>query len=421
MEETAETSWRPHNSLPRLDRARARRVCSLGWQTLSAGSTPHRRCAISSPDVVIVGGGIIGCSIGFHLAKAGVHSLILEKTAVAAEAASGGAGLLTAQAHTDEGGPFFDLKLASRQLYQTLSEELRERTDIDVEYRRLGHLVPVFSEGDGVRVRARVTWQAARGLPAHWLTPREVRDLEPGLPPEVLGAGWFPGDHHINNTAMTQALAGAALRLGAEVRVECPVQELVRDGEKVTGVRTAGETISAATVILCAGAWSGEFQASAGLPLPIGPVKGQIVVARLPAPVLRHVVYADVYAIPRASGEHILGSTVEYVGFDKRVTIEAISDLLAQITALVPALREAEMIASYGCLRPGSADELPLLGHVPARPGLVVATGHFRNGILLAPITGKLIAELIVSGRPSMSLDPFRPDRPFPPGPATRP
>ena len=364
-----------------------------------------------------MGGGIIGCSIAFSLAKAGVRPLVLEKTTVAAEASSGGAGLLSAQAHTDEGDPLFALKLASRKLYPDLADELHERVDMDIEYRQLGHAVPAFSQAEVESVQARVAWQAARGLPAQWLPAAEARELEPSLPPQVLGTGWFPEDNHINNTAMTQALASAAIRLGGQVRLECPVVNLVWDGDRVTGVRTAAETISAPTVVLCAGAWSGEFEAAAGIPLPVFPAKGQIVVARLPKPALRHVVYGSVYIIPRALGEHIIGSTVEYVGFDKRVTVEGIAGLLSQATTLAPALREAEMVSSYGCLRPASADGLPLLGPVPGRVGLILATGHFRNGILLAPITGKLIAELIVRGTPSSSLEPFRPERPFPPGP----
>ena len=362
-----------------------------------------------------MGGGIIGCSIAFSLAKAGVRPLVLEKTAVAAEASSGGAGLLSTQAHTDEGGPLLDLKLASRARYPALADELRAHGDMDIEYRQLGHVVPAFGEEEARAVRARVAWQADRGLPAYWLTAGQARELEPGMSAEVHGAGWFPEDHHINSTAMTQALASAVLRLGGQVRVECPVTDLVRDGDRIAGVRTARETISAAEVVLAAGAWSGQFEAAAGIPLPIFPAKGQIVVARLPAPALHHVVYEAVYVIPRTQGEHIIGSTVEYVGFDKRTTVEGITGLLGDATRLVPSLREAEMVANYGCLRPASADGLPLLGRVPARPGLIVATGHFRNGILLAPITGQLIAEAIVGAKPSLPLEPFRPDRPFPP------
>jgi glycine oxidase len=365
-----------------------------------------------------VGGGIIGCSIAFSLAKAGVRPLVLEKSSVAAEASSGGAGLLSTQAHTDEPGALFDLKSASRALYPTLADELRERTDMDIEYRELGHVVPVFDENEARAVTARVAWQANRGLHAVWLTAAEARELEPGLPATVRGAGWFPDDHHINSTTTTQALASAVIRLGGTVRVECPVVDLVRDGARVTGVRTAQETISAGEVVLAAGAWSGQFETSAGLSLPIFPAKGQIVVARLPQPALRHVVYQEVYVIPRAMGEHIIGSTVEYVGFDKRVTVEGIAGLLSDATRLAPALREAEMVASYGCLRPASTDGLPLLGRAPTIPGLIVATGHFRNGILLAPITGQLIAEVIVRGKPSLSLEPFRPDRPFPSAPS---
>ena len=345
-----------------------------------------------------------------------MRPLILEKTAVAAEAASGGAGLLSSQAHTDGPGPMFDLKLASRNLYPGLADELRERTDMDIEFRRIGHVVPAFSEEAAQTVRARVAWQAGRGLPAHWLTATEAGALEPGLPQAVRGAGWFPEDHHINNTAMTQALAGAMIRLGGRVRVECPVTDLVRDGNRITGVRTAGETISAGEVVVAGGAWSGQFEAAVGIPLPVFPAKGQIVVARLPQPALRHVVYEEIYVIPRATGEHIIGSTLEYVGFDKRVTIEGIAGLLAGATRLAPALGDAEMVSSYGCLRPGSPDGLPLLGRVAARPGVIVATGHFRNGILLSPITGMLIAELIVKGETTLPLTPFRPDRPFPTG-----
>lgn len=369
------------------------------------------------PDVIIVGGGIIGCSIAFFLAKGGVRPLVLERGQVGGEASSGAAGMLTAQAHTDEPGPLFDLKLASRALYEALAVELRERTDLDIEYRRLGHLVPALAQAEAGAVKERVAWQAARGLPAEWLEARDARTLEPGLAPEVLGAGWFPEDHHVNNTAVTQALASATKRLGGEVRTDCAVLDLAREGERVTGVRTAEGKIAAATVILCAGSWMQAFEEAAGIPLPIVPAKGQMVVARLDSPALRHVAYGSAaYVIPRATGEHIIGSTVEFVGFDKRVTVEGLSGILREITRLAPALHEAAMVTSWACLRPAAPDGLPLLGRVPGRPGLVVATGHFRNGILLAPITGKLIAELIADGKPSIPLDPFRPDRPFPPG-----
>ena len=369
------------------------------------------------PDVVIVGGGIIGCAIAFFLAKSGVRPLVLERGQVGGEASSGAAGMLTAQAHTDEPGPLLDLKLASRALYEGLAIELLDRTGLDIEYRRLGHVVPALTDEESEAVGRRVEWQRARGLPAVRLDAREARTLEPGLCPDVRGAGWFPEDHHVNNSAATQALAGATMRLGGQVHTDCAVVDLVGEGERVTGVRTTDETVSTGTVILCAGAWMQQFQGAAGIPLPIVPAKGQMVVARLEPPALRHVVYGTAaYAIPRPSGEHIMGSTVEFVGFDKRVTVEGMTGILQGITRLVPALHEAAMVTSWACLRPAAPDGLPLLGRVPSRPGLVIATGHFRNGILLAPITGKIIAELIADGKPSISLEPFRPDRPFPPG-----
>ncbi len=369
------------------------------------------------PDVILVGGGIIGCAVAYFLAKAGVRPLVLERGEIGAEASSGAAGMLTAQAHTDAPDALFELKLASRDLYPSLVAEVQERTDVDVEYRPIGHLVPVLTATEAAEVRRRIAWQQARGLSARWLDAAEARALEPGLVPGVQGGGWFPDDHHLNNTAMTQALAGATRRLGGEVRAGCPVLDLVREGDRVVGVLTREGRIASGTVVLCAGAWTQEFEAAAGIPLPIVPAKGHIAVARLESPALRRVVYGDVYIIPRASGEHILGSTVEFVGFDKLVVNETIAWLLARAGALAPALHEAELAASWACLRPAAADGLPVLGPVPGRAGLVVATGHFRNGILLAPITGKLIAELVIHGVPSSSLRPFRPDRSFPPGP----
>lgn len=369
------------------------------------------------PDVIIVGGGIIGCAVAFNLAKAGVRPLVLERGEVAGESSGGAAGMLTTQGHTDEPGPLLDLKLASRALYEALAAELLDRTGIDIEHRRLGHLVPAFTEAEDGAIGTRVTWQKARGLPAEKLDARTAREVEPALASEVKGAGWFREDHHVNNTAVTQALAGATMRLGGHVRTGCPVVDLLRDGERVIGVRTVEGDIATGTVCLCAGAWTRQFEGAAGLPLPLVPAKGQMVVARLDTPALRHVVYgSEAYAIPRPTGEHIIGSTVEFVGYDKRVTVEGITGILTRMTRLVPALREAVMVATWACLRPAAPDALPVLGPVPGRPGLIVATGHFRNGILLAPITGKVIAELVVTGRSSIPLEPCRPDRPFPEG-----
>lgn len=370
--------------------------------------------AIATFDVVIVGGGVIGCAIGVELARAGQRPLILERAEVGAEASSGAAGLLSAQAHSDEAGPFFELKLASRALYPALAQELAERTGIDLEYRRLGHLVPAFSAEEIRKVRARIAWQTARGLRAEWLDAVEARRFEPGLAPDAVGAGRFPDDHHVNNTAVAQALGAAVLRLGGEVRTGCEVTGLTVAGDRITGVRTATGALSAETVVLAAGAWSGALAESAGIALPVVPARGQIVVARLERPALGTIVSAGVYVIPRATGEHILGSTVEYAGFDKATTAEGIAEVLGRTIRLVPSLSEAEMAANWGCLRPATPDGMPILGE--ARPGLVLATGHFRNGILLAPITGRLIAELILTGAPPPALAPFRPDRQFPPG-----
>jgi glycine oxidase len=368
--------------------------------------------------VIIVGGGVIGCACAFYLAQAGARSLLLERTHIAAEASGGAGGLLTAHAQTDEPGPLLDLMRAGRALFEPLAAELRARTEMDIELRPLGPLVPASGETQAAAVRRRVAWQAERGLPAEWLDAGEARRLEPGLADGVRGAGWFREDHHVNNTELTQALATAARQLGARIRTGVQVTDLVRVGDRIAGVQTETGTLEADAVVVAAGCWSARFEKALGLPIPVVPAKGQMVVARLPVPATRHVVYQDVYVIPRASGEHILGSTVEYVGHDKRVTVEGLTSILARATRLVPALREAEMVASWGCLRPATPDGMPVIGPVPGRRGALLASGHFRHGILLGPVTGRLVADLVVAGRAAIPLEAFRPDRPFPPGPA---
>jgi glycine oxidase len=244
------------------------------------------------------------------------------------------------------------------------------------------------------------------------LTPGEVGKLEPGLTKEIGGALFFPGDHHVNNTELTHALAEAARSLGVLIVEGCPVRGFLYEGDRVAGVRTPDEIYTAAHIILCAGAWSGQLGALLGRRIPMEPSRGQILYAELEEPTLRHPVWGEGgYLVPRLNGGLIVGSTVEYAGFEKTVTLGGIQSFSTLALTLLPGLVEQPFSRAWAGLRPHSKDGLPLIGPLAGLDGLFIATGHFRNGILLGPLTGRLVAEMILGEPLSFSLDAFSPGR----------
>lgn len=362
-----------------------------------------------SAEVIIIGAGVVGCSVAYHLARAGVKKVVVfERGKVGGEASGEAAGMLAAQCEAHAPGPFLDLCLAGRAAFDPLAEELKDLTGIDIEYLRWGTLYLV-EEGEA---EARYEWQKRRGLRVEKLAPEEVWKLEPGLKKDIPGALYFPDDHHVHNGELTQALAQAAQVLGVEVREGCPVLGFLRNRRKVTGVRTPEGVVLGETVVLCAGPWSGELGACLGRPIPVGPAKGQLIASELPSLPLRHIVYTkEGYLVPRLRGELITGSTVEFVGFDKRVTFAGLKKLVELALDLLPGLKEQLVARAWAGLRPYTPDALPIIGPLPELKGVFVATGHFRNGILLGPITGRLIRELILGEALSLPLETFSPTR----------
>jgi len=370
---------------------------------------------IKTTDVAIIGGGVIGCATAYALASAGLTVFLLERDRIACEASGEAAGMLAPQAEAAEAGPFLDLGMRSRDLFPALAEALREETGLDVGYRQHGTLYACLTEAEETEARRRLAWQQSQGLRVEWWEAGKVREREPGISPAVRGALYIPGDHQVTSGTFTRALALAAARRGAEIREGAPVTGFVRDRKRIVAVKTLDRTVSAGRYILAAGPWSAQVAYSLGLPVPVVPVKGQLCMAGLLQGGPRHVIYSHLaYLVPRPGGEIILGTTVEFAGFDKRVTVEGLQGILAGALALYPALRGAEVRQAWAGLRPYTTDGLPLLGPVPEVEELVVASGHHRNGILLAPITAHLLREQIVDGRTSVPLAPFRVDRPLP-------
>ncbi len=363
-------------------------------------------------DVIVVGGGIIGCAIAYALAKEGISVRLIERQEPGCEASRAAAGMLAPQSEVmhEPHGPFFELCRASLHLYPDFIAEIEEVTGLSIEYRREGALFLAFDFAEGEVLAAAYEKQKAIGLAIEDLTADEVREREPALSEAVQMALLLPEDHQVDNQKLMEALPLAAQRRGVEILTGQPVLGLMREKDRVVGVRTSHDVYTAACVINCAGAWAATVDPHRHPPLPVKPIRGQIVVLRTRAPLLEHVVHsANCYIVPRRDGRLLVGSTMEDVGYEKRVTADALLRLLSAARQVLPAIERSTFVEAWAGFRPDTPDHLPILGE--AEPGLLIATGHFRNGILLAPITARLIAELVTSGQASRDLTPFHPHR----------
>jgi glycine oxidase len=361
-----------------------------------------------TPGVVVIGGGVIGCAIARRAARGGRSVLVLERGGCGAEASHAAAGMLSPLAEANEPGAFLDLLLAARSLYPAFAASIEEETGIDVGYGDAGTLFLSLREEDDAELEHRWAWQRAAGLCVERLTADEARAMEPAVSPALRFALRFPGDHQVDNRALGPALATAAERAGARIRVGADVAGLLRDGGRVTGVELAdGERISADAVVIAGGSWAGQLR---GLPrpLPVEPVHGQLLAMETAPPLFRHVVDSPrCYLVPRAGGRVIAGATVERVGYRKAVTPWGVRRLLDGAVEIAPALDHAPLVETWSGLRPGTPDGLPILGADPEVANLFYATGHFRNGILLTPLTGEAIGALLLGEAPAWELGPY--------------
>lgn len=366
-------------------------------------------------DVVVIGGGVIGSSIAYNLAEQKQQTLLVEKNQPGLEASAAAGGILAVASGSSKRGPMYHLKRASQELYPALIRELEERTGIDLEYQTVGVLELVRTDADEKKYRKLYELRREQGFPATWLSAADVRRLEPALTADVRAAVHFSSDHHLHNGKLAEAWAQAAAQRGVTLRTGATVSEARIVGGKVTAVRVGEEWIHTGTVVIAAGSWSRQVGEVFALTIPVEPAKGQMIAVRT-AP-LRHVVsWDDHYLVPRKNGELIMGSTVEFIGHDKDVTLEAIHLFINRSEALVPGISKAPLSRFWAGLRPYSPTRRPILCRAPGLDNVVIATGHHRNGILLAPITGKLVSELITTGQPSLSLEPFAlPREPLPP------
>lgn len=361
--------------------------------------------AMTRPDVVVVGAGVIGAICAYELAKAGLRVTVVERAEPASEASGASAGLLSS-------GPVPDLGRLSRDLYPPLAEALRAEAGIDIEHEPSGHLVLCMSE-DEARWGRKLADEDRNGADGvEFMEAGDLRRLEPEVTGEVRGALLMPRNGWVHTGQLVAALVRAASRRGVRFVLGQPVEEVLQTGGRITGVRARGVgTVEAGAVLLAAGAWTGAID---GVPpaLAVRPVKGQMLALDHSPPLIRHaVIRGEVYLVPRASGECLVGATVEEGVADRSVTPAGLHWLLTEALVTVPAFARVPFRHAWAGLRPAARDGLPIIGPWPGLPGLFVATGHYRNGILLAPVTGQIVREWIVDGRCSLPAEAFLPDR----------
>ncbi|MEV8093558.1 glycine oxidase ThiO [Kitasatospora sp. NPDC085879] len=375
--------------------------------------------ARSHSDVLVVGGGIIGLGVAWRAAQRGLAVALVDPVpgGGAAQVAAGMLAPVTELQYGEE--PLLRLGMASNERYQAFAAELTEATGLDTGYRRTGTLAVALDADDREELRELHAFQGRLGLDSQWLTGRECRRLEPMLAPGVRGGLLVTGDHQVDGRRLARALVAACERAGVVLHRASAAELLVEDG-RAAGVRTdGGEELAGDRVVLAAGCRSHLLP---GLPEgvlpPVRPVKGQVLRLQVPPayrPFLSRNVRAvvrgqHIYLVPRADGELVIGATSEEQGFDTTVTAGGVYELLRDAHELVPGLTELPLVETGAGLRPGSPDNAPLIGPT-ALPGLVAATGHYRNGVLLTPVTADLVGEYLATGRVPELAAPFSPER----------
>lgn len=370
--------------------------------------------------IIIIGGGVIGLGIGWQLAKAGTAVTIYERAEVGRAASWAAAGMLAplAEAHSEE-PELLKLGCQSLDRYPQWTAELEADAEMSIGYRVEGTLIVGLEPDDTHQLRHIYEAQQHLRLDVNWLNGREARDLESALSPRVTAAIHCASDYQVDNRRMVTALQRAYQASGGVLHEKSAIERVVIKDGIATGVQAHGDFQEADIVILSAGCWSAQI---AGIPdailPPVRPVKGQMLALQMEEGIaIKSVIRTvrarypvSVYLVPRADGRLIVGATSEEMGFDTRLTVGGVFELLRGAWEAVPGVYELPLLETWTGLRPGSRDNAPILGKTPIE-NLIYATGHYRNGILLTPVTAYEIAKLILTGETSETIAPFQLDR----------
>jgi len=360
-------------------------------------------------DVIVIGAGIIGAGIALRLAQAGLRVAVFDRGEPGGEASSAAAGMIAPQGEQLEPEAFSDLCWTSHSLYPQFVAEVEELSGAEVGYRRDGSLLVALDDEQASELGEIAEAQAHRGFEVERLRLEAARERVPGLGDGIREALFLPGDHWVDNERLTAAVIEAAGRLGVTFHSGTAVSRFEVRNHRVQSIEADGTSLSAGEFVLAAGCWSGTLAASAGIELPMEPCRGQML--EFEGGELPMVVRAGHhYVVPRPGHRVLVGTTAEYVEFEKSVTAGGLASVLEGVLRILPSLKECRLRRAWAGLRPDTADHLPILGR-SAADNLTVATGHFRNGILLAPVTARLIADVVLTSSSPPVLEPFRADR----------
>lgn len=385
---------------------------------------------VKSPDVIVVGGGIMGTSTAYYLAGKGIRVMLLEMSDIAG--GTSGACDRAIMIQSKNPGPLLNMALASAAIYRYLEEELGET----LEYNRKGGMIVIERAEELSVMKHIVARQREAGIDVKLIGREEALRRQPALSPHITGATWWDGDADVNPVSVCLALARAARARGAQLMTGVKVNGLIREKNRVVGVSTRQGKVRAEKTVLAAGVWTPALGKSAGVNIPVVPRKGQILVSeKIPPLITGNVLSASYIACkhnPRLaeeagerekklglglslgqtrSGNLLIGGTREFAGYDRSTSSEAIMAVAANAARLFPELKRVRIIRSFAGLRPYTPDGLPLLGQVAGRPGMYVAAGHEGDGVALGPVTGKIMADLIAENKVEWDLTPFNPER----------
>lgn len=364
--------------------------------------------------IAIIGGGIIGLSIGWRLAQAGLSVDLFERDQVGQSASRAAAGMLAAAVEAEPGEQtLVPLCVASREMWPAFAQELETASGLPVGLRQEGTMVVALTRDDVETLRSNYDYQRSLGLEMEWLTGAAAKEREPFLNPRTAAAVYSPRDGQVDNRLASAALRVALEKAGGRIHEGVTVTGLEMAGDRVTGVRLGDHVHAADQVVLAAGAWS-RLLPGLPVPPPVRPVKGQMLSLQMDpaAPLLRHVVWGPkCYLVPRADGTLIVGATTEEKGFDNQMTAGGVLALLEATWRTLPGVEELPIKEMWHGFRPGCRDDAPILGWAPGVEGLMLATGHHRNGILLTPITADAVAAMMLTGHVDERIRAFGPGR----------
>ena len=364
-------------------------------------------------DVAIAGGGLIGASIALELARVGLRVGVFDRQEPGCEASWAGAGILSAAPENPGMIPAVPLCKASLTMYPEFVAMVEEISGQSVGFRPKGAIEALFSRDARAELNTLIALHHGLGLKAEPLRAEDARELEPALSEEMEVGVLRPEEASVDNRALTRAVLEAARRSGVEIFSNCGVESLWREGDKhrrCGGLVLQNEKVEAAWTIVAAGCFSAGLGGIDGY-APVRPAKGQMVALRADELKIERVLWSEkIYLVPRNDGRILAGATVEYVGFDKEITAGSIEKILSAAIELAPGLAGARIEETWAGLRPDSPDHLPILGPTDME-GLLIATGHFRSGILLAPVTASLIREWVTEQRVSVDWERFSPLR----------